>query len=156
MNGGSDRYHLRERRSGKDHLFCQYWNGPSMLGKKVCMIDTDIGLRNLDVLMGLENRIIFDLVDVVEGRCRLEQAIVRDKHFEDRLVMLPAAQTKDKSAVTPDQMKKLVDKLKPSYDYILLDSPAGIEQGFNNAVAGAIRPSSLPPRRFPPFEMPTG
>ncbi|MBE3555315.1 MAG: septum site-determining protein MinD, partial [Thermicanus sp.] len=101
------------------------------------MIDTDIGLRNLDVLMGLENRIIFDLVDVVEGRCRLEQAIVRDKHFEDRLVMLPAAQTKDKSAVTPDQMKKLVEKLKPSYDYILLDSPAGIEQGFNNAVAGA-------------------
>lgn len=109
----------------------------AMQGKSVCMIDTDIGLRNLDVLLGLENRIVFDLVDVVEGRCRLEQAIVRDKHFDEKLVMLPAAQTRDKSAVTPEQMEKLVHGLKPSYDYILLDSPAGIEQGFHNATIAA-------------------
>lgn len=109
----------------------------AMLGKKVCMIDTDIGLRNLDVLLGLENRIVFDLVDVVEGRSRLEQALVRDKRFEERLVMLPASQTRDKNAVTQEQMEKLVRDLKPNYDYVLIDSPAGIEQGFHNATVAA-------------------
>lgn len=107
--------------------------------KKVCLIDTDIGLRNLDVVMGLENRIIYDLVDVVEERCKTHQALVKDKRFNDLLYLLPAAQTTDKSAVTPEQMKKLVDELKQDYDYILIDCPAGIEQGYKNAVAGADR-----------------
>ena len=109
----------------------------ALLGKKVCLVDTDIGLRNLDVVMGLENRIIYDLVDVVEGRCKLHQALVKDKRFDDLLYLLPAAQTSDKSAVTPEQMKKLVNGLKQDYDYIVIDCPAGIEQGFKNAIAGA-------------------
>lgn len=108
----------------------------ALSGKKVCLIDTDIGLRNLDVVMGLENRIIYDLVDVVEERCKLQQALIKDKRFEC-LYLLPAAQTKDKSAVLPEQMKKLVGELKQDYDYVLIDCPAGIEQGFKNAVAGA-------------------
>jgi septum site-determining protein MinD len=107
--------------------------------KKVCLVDTDIGLRNLDVVMGLENRIIYDLVDVVEERCKTHQALVKDKRFNDLLYLLPAAQTTDKSAVTPEQMKKLIDELKQDYDYILIDCPAGIEQGYKNAVAGADR-----------------
>jgi len=107
--------------------------------KKVCLIDTDIGLRNLDVVLGLENRIIYDLVDVVEGRCKIHQALVKDKRFDDKLFLLPAAQTSDKSAVNPEQMKKLVDELKQEYDYIIIDCPAGIEQGYKNAVAGAER-----------------
>lgn len=109
----------------------------ALQGKKVCLVDTDIGLRNLDVVMGLENRIIYDLVDVVEGRCKIHQALVKDKRFEDLLYLLPAAQTTDKSAVKPEQMKELVDQLKQDYDYIIIDCPAGIEQGYQNAVAGA-------------------
>ncbi|MCH1626559.1 septum site-determining protein MinD [Fredinandcohnia quinoae] len=109
----------------------------AVLGKRVCLVDTDIGLRNLDVVMGLENRIIYDLVDVIQNRCKLKQAIVKDKRFEDHLYLLPAAQTSDKSAVTPDQMKKLVEELKQDFDYIVIDCPAGIEQGFQNAIAGA-------------------
>ncbi|AOK89494.1 septum site-determining protein MinD [Paenibacillus sp. SEL1] len=108
----------------------------ALLGKKVCLVDTDIGLRNLDVVMGLENRIIYDLVDVAEGRCRLNQALVKDKRFEE-LYMLPAAQTKDKSAVTPEQVKDIILELKKDFEYILIDCPAGIEQGFKNAIAGA-------------------
>ncbi|MGG1312405.1 MULTISPECIES: septum site-determining protein MinD [Cohnella] len=108
----------------------------ALMGKKVCMVDTDIGLRNLDVVMGLENRIIYDLVDVVEGRCRLNQALVKDKRF-DELYILPAAQTKDKNDVSPEQIRKLVEDLKPDFDYVIIDCPAGIEQGFQNAVAGA-------------------
>ncbi|WP_342505306.1 septum site-determining protein MinD [Sporosarcina sp. FSL K6-2383] len=111
----------------------------ALQGKKVCLIDTDIGLRNLDVILGLENRIIYDLVDVVEGRCKVQQALVKDKRFEDGLFLLPAAQTTDKNAVNPEQMKLLVTELKRDYDYILIDCPAGIEQGFKNAVAGADR-----------------
>jgi len=107
-------------------------------GKKVCMVDTDIGLRNLDVVMGLENRIIYDLIDVAEGRCRVNQALVKDKRF-DELYMLPAAQTKDKNDISPDQMRAIIEQLKPDYDYIVIDCPAGIEQGFRNAVAGADR-----------------
>ncbi|GGG20344.1 septum site-determining protein MinD [Paenibacillus abyssi] len=110
----------------------------ALLGKKVCMIDTDIGLRNLDVVMGLENRIIYDLVDVAEGRCRLNQALVKDKRF-DELYMLPAAQTKDKHDVSPEQVKDMVLELKKDFDYIIIDCPAGIEQGFRNAIAGADR-----------------
>lgn len=109
----------------------------ALQGKKVCLVDTDIGLRNLDVVMGLENRIIYDLVDVVEGRCKLHQALVKDKRFEDLLYLLPAAQTVDKSAVKPEQIRSLISDLKQDYDYIIIDCPAGIEQGFQNAVAGA-------------------
>ncbi|PLT32403.1 septum site-determining protein MinD [Bacillus sp. V5-8f] len=109
----------------------------ALLGKKVCLVDTDIGLRNLDVVMGLENRIIYDLVDVVEGRCKIHQALVKDKRFDGLLYLLPAAQTSDKSAVNPEQMKKLVEELKQDYDYVIIDCPAGIEQGYKNAVAGA-------------------
>ena len=108
----------------------------ALQGKTVVLIDADIGLRNLDVVMGLENRIVYDLVDVVEGVCRLKQALIRDKRFEG-LFLLPAAQTRDKNAVSPDQMKKLCDELKQHFDYIIIDSPAGIEQGFKNAIAGA-------------------
>ena len=111
----------------------------ALQGKKVCLIDTDIGLRNLDVILGLENRIIYDLVDVIEGRCKVQQALVKDKRFENGLFLLPAAQTVDKNAVNPEQMKTLITELKRDYDYILIDCPAGIEQGFKNAIAGADR-----------------
>lgn len=108
----------------------------ALLEKKVVLIDADIGLRNLDVVMGLENRIVYDLVDVVEGVCRLKQALIRDKRFEG-LYLMPAAQTRDKNAISPEQMQKLCGDLKEHFDFILIDSPAGIEQGFKNAIAGA-------------------
>lgn len=108
----------------------------SVLGKRVLLIDADIGLRNLDVVMGLENRIVFDIVDVVEGRCKPKQALIKDKRF-DGLYLLPAAQSKDKTAVSPEQMKALCEQLKDDFDFILIDCPAGIEQGFKNAIAGA-------------------
>ncbi|WP_282941277.1 septum site-determining protein MinD [Paenibacillus sp. RC67] len=108
----------------------------ALQGKKVCMVDTDIGLRNLDVVMGLENRIIYDLVDVAEGRCRLAQALVKDKRF-DELYMLPAAQTKDKHSVSPEAVRDIVLELKRDFEFVIIDCPAGIEQGFKNAVAGA-------------------
>ncbi|GIO27678.1 septum site-determining protein MinD [Ornithinibacillus bavariensis] len=108
----------------------------ALMDKKVCLIDTDIGLRNLDVVMGLENRIVYDIVDVVQGRCKLKQALIKDKRFE-YLSLLPAAQTSDKSAVTPEGMREIIKELKTEYDYIIIDCPAGIEQGFQNAVAGA-------------------
>jgi septum site-determining protein MinD len=108
----------------------------ALLGKKVCMVDTDIGLRNLDVVMGLENRIVYDLVDVVEGRCRLPQALIKDKRF-DELYLLPAAQTKDKDSVTADDVKTIILDLKQDFDFVIIDCPAGIEQGFKNAIAGA-------------------
>ncbi|HHU30970.1 MAG: septum site-determining protein MinD [Bacillota bacterium] len=110
--------------------------GLALAEKKVVLIDADIGLRNLDVVMGLENRIVYDLVDVVEGRCRTKQALIRDKRYHN-LFLLPAAQTRDKNAVSPEQMKKLCQELKEEYDFTLVDCPAGIEQGFRNAIAGA-------------------
>ncbi len=103
---------------------------------KVVCIDADIGLRNLDVVLGVENRIVYDLVDVVEGRCRLRQAMIRDKRLPD-LFLIPAAQTRDKSAVSPSDMVHLCDDLRPDYDWVLIDSPAGIERGFRNAIAPA-------------------
>ena len=102
------------------------------------VIDTDIGLRNLDVVLGLENRIVYNMVDVIEGNCRLKQALIKDKRCPE-LSLLPSAQTRDKSAVTPEQMIKLTDDLREEFDYVLLDCPAGIEQGFKSAVAGADR-----------------
>ncbi len=106
------------------------------LGKRVVLIDGDVGLRNLDVVMGLENRIVYDLVDVVEGRCRLRQAMIKHKQFPE-LYLIPAAQTRDKTAVSPADMIYITDKLRNEFDFILVDSPAGIERGFRNAVAPA-------------------
>ena len=123
---------------GKTTTSANVGTGLAVLGKKTVLIDTDIGLRNLDVVMGLENRIVYNLVDVVEGNCRMKQALIRDKRYPN-LYLLPSAQTRDKSAVSPEQMKKLVDDLRDEFDYILLDCPAGIERGFQNAIAGAER-----------------
>lgn len=123
---------------GKTTTTANIGAGLSRFDKKVVVIDTDLGLRNLDVVMGLENLIVYNLVDVIEGNCRLKQALIRDKRY-DNLYLLPSAQTKDKTAISPGQMKKLTSELKEEFDYILLDCPAGIEQGFQNAVAGADR-----------------
>ena len=123
---------------GKTTTTANIGAGLASLGQKVLVIDTDLGLRNLDVVMGLENRIVYNLVDVIEGSCRLKQAVIRDKRHEN-LHLLPSAQTKDKSAVSPEQMIKLTSELREEYDYVLLDCPAGIEQGFQNAIAGADR-----------------
>lgn len=105
-------------------------------GKKVVCIDGDIGLRNLDVVMGLENRIVYDVVDIIEGRCRVRQAMIRDKRLPE-LFLIPAAQTRDKNAVSPSDMVRLCDELRPDLDWILIDSPAGIERGFRNSIAAA-------------------
>ena len=123
---------------GKTTTTANIGAGLSKFDKKVVVIDTDRGLRNLDVVMGLENLIVYNLVDVIEGTCRLKQALIRDKRYEN-LYLLPSAQTKDKTAISPGQMKKLTSQLKDEFDYILLDCPAGIEQGFQNAIAGADR-----------------
>jgi len=109
--------------------------GLAVHDKRVVMVDADIGLRNLDVVMGLENRIVYDIVDVIEGNCRLKQALIKDKRYNG-LYLLPAAQTRDKDAINPEQMQKLCDSLREEFDYILIDCPAGIEQGFKNAIAG--------------------
>ncbi|MCX7748422.1 MAG: septum site-determining protein MinD [Clostridia bacterium] len=123
---------------GKTTTSANIGTGLAINGKKVVLVDTDIGLRNLDVVMGLENRIVYDLVDVIEGSCRLKQALIKDKRY-DGLYLLPAAQTRDKSAVKPQQMVKLCEELRQDFDYIIVDCPAGIEQGFKNAIAGADR-----------------
>lgn len=123
---------------GKTTTTANIGTGLAKLNKKVVLIDTDIGLRNLDVVMGLENRIVYNLVDVIEGNCKVKQAMIKDKRY-DTLFLLPAAQTKDKTSVTPEQMKELADELKKEYDYVIMDCPAGIEQGFKNAIAGADR-----------------
>ncbi len=106
------------------------------MGLRVVCIDADIGLRNLDVVMGLENRIVYDFVDVVEGRCKLRQAMIRDKRLEN-LYLIPAAQTRDKTAVSPQDMVRLGNELREDFDWVLVDSPAGIERGFRNAIAPA-------------------
>lgn len=121
---------------GKTTTTANLGTGLANIGYKVVLVDTDIGLRNLDVVMGLENRIVYDLVDVIEGVCKIKQALIKDKRF-GRLYLLPAAQTKDKNAINPEQMKNLCNDLKKDFDYIIIDCPAGIEQGFKNAIAGA-------------------
>ena len=121
---------------GKTTTVANLGSGLAQAGKRVVLIDTDIGLRNLDVVLGLENRIVYDLVDVVEGTCRHKQALIKDKRY-DGLFLLPAAQTRDKMAVSPEQMIKLVAELENEFDFIIIDCPAGIEQGFKNAIAAA-------------------
>ena len=106
------------------------------LGRKVILVDADFGLRNLDLILGLENRIVYTAVEVIEGECRLEQALVRDKR-QPNLFLLPAAQNRTKDAVTPEQMRELINNLSNLADYVIVDSPAGIESGFQNAIAGA-------------------
>lgn len=123
---------------GKTTTSANIGTGLAILGNKVVMIDTDIGLRNLDVVMGLENRIVYNLIDVVEGNCRIRQALIKDKRYPN-LYLLPTAQTRDKTAVNPAQMRRLTAELREEFDYIILDCPAGIEQGFQNAIAGADR-----------------
>jgi septum site-determining protein MinD len=123
---------------GKTTTSANIGTGLAMLGKKVVLIDADIGLRNLDVVMGLENRIVYNLIDVIEGSCKISQGLIKDKK-NPTLYLLPAAQTRDKDAVSPQQMKDLCETLKEDYDYIIIDCPAGIEQGFKNAIAAADR-----------------
>ncbi|MEW6228407.1 MAG: septum site-determining protein MinD [Bacillota bacterium] len=121
---------------GKTTAVANIGCGLAARGKKVALVDADIGLRNLDIVLGLENRIVYDIVHVIEGKCRLRQALIRDKRLQT-LFLLPAAQSKDKEAVRPDQMKELTTNLAREFDYVMIDCPAGIEHGFKNAVAGA-------------------
>ncbi|MCL6591160.1 MAG: septum site-determining protein MinD [Firmicutes bacterium] len=121
---------------GKTTTCANLGTGLALRGRRTVLIDADVGLRNLDVVMGLENRIVFDLVNVVEKVCKTRQALIKDKRFEN-LYLLPAAQTREKDAVKPEQMVELCNELRQEFDYILIDCPAGIEQGFKNAVAGA-------------------
>lgn len=123
---------------GKTTTTANIGAGLSLLGKRVVVIDADIGLRNLDVVLGLENRIVYDIVDIVEQKCEVKKGMIKDKRFEN-LFLIPAAQTRDKTAVSPAQMIALTDSLRENFDYIIIDCPAGIEQGFKNAVAGADR-----------------
>ncbi|MBX3060538.1 MAG: septum site-determining protein MinD, partial [Anaerolineae bacterium] len=119
---------------GKTTVTANLATALAMRGRKVVALDADIGLRNLDIVLGLENRIVYDLVDVVEGRCRLRQAMIKDKRHPE-LYLIPAAQTRDKSAVSPSDMVLVCNELRQEMDYIIIDSPAGIERGFRNAIA---------------------
>lgn len=121
---------------GKTTTTANIGAGLAVLGQQVALIDADIGLRNLDLFMGLENRVVYHLVDVIEGRASWKKAIVRDKRLEN-LVLMPSAQARDKDAVTPQQMRKLINELKQEFDFVVIDCPAGIEGGFKNAIAGA-------------------
>ena len=123
---------------GKTTTTANIGMGLAALGKSVALIDGDTGLRNLDVVMGLENRIVYNLVDVIEGNCKIKQALIKDKRCQN-LYLMPTAQTRDKSAVNPEQMKQLCELLEKDFDYVIMDCPAGIEQGFKNAIAGANR-----------------
>lgn len=123
---------------GKTTTTANLGAGLSLLGKRVVVVDADIGLRNLDVVLGLENRIVYDLVDIVENKCTYKKGMIKDKRYEN-LFLIPAAQTRDKTAVKPEQMAQLTNALREEFDYVLIDCPAGIEQGFKNAVAGADR-----------------
>lgn len=121
---------------GKTTVVANVGMALASLGEKVALIDADIGLRNLDIVLGLENRIVFNVVDVVEKKCKLRQALIKDKR-QPNLVLLPASQHRDKTAVTPEQMKEICQELEKDFSYIIIDCPAGIEQGFYNAIAGA-------------------
>jgi septum site-determining protein MinD len=106
------------------------------LGKRVVLVDADVGLRNLDIVMGLENRVRYHLLDVIEGNVELDEALVRDKRSEN-LYLLAAAQAREKEDVDTEEMANLMEELRERFDYVLIDCPAGIEMGFRNAVAGA-------------------
>lgn len=123
---------------GKTTTSANIGTGLAMLGKRVVLIDADIGLRNLDVVMGLENRIVYNIIDVIEGNCKISQGLIKDKR-NPNLFLLPAAQTRDKDAINPDQMRELCGQLREDFDFVIIDCPAGIEQGFKNAIAAADR-----------------
>ncbi len=123
---------------GKSTISANISVGLANAGKKVVAIDFDIGLRNLDMILGLENRIVFDVIDVMEGKCKLPQALINDK-FSKSLYFLPASQTKDKTVLDKDKVKKLIDELKEDFDFVVIDSPAGIEGGFEHAILAADR-----------------
>ena len=121
---------------GKTTATANLGSALALLGHSVVLVDADTGLRNLDVVMGLENRIVFHSVDVIRGKCTLQKALIKDRRL-DNLWILPASQTDDKDAVTPDDMRRIVNELKATHDFVIIDCPAGIEQGFKNAIAGA-------------------
>jgi septum site-determining protein MinD len=123
---------------GKTTTTANLGAGLAKLGEKTAIIDVDVGLRNLDVVMGLESRVVFDLIDVMEGRCQLRKALIRDKRLEN-LFLLPASQNRDKDALNPQVMQELLDQLlgQEGFDRVLVDSPAGIERGFQVATTGA-------------------
>lgn len=121
---------------GKTTAVANIGAGLALRGYHVVLVDTDIGLRNLDLLLGLENRVVYNIVDVVEGKCQLRQALIKDKRLSN-LYLLPAAQTRGKDAINRNQIIEIIDNLRSSFEYILIDCPAGIEQGFKNAIAGA-------------------
>lgn len=122
---------------GKTTIVGNIGVGLASLGKSVALIDVDIGLRNLDLVLGLENRIVYNIMDVIEGNCKLSQALVKDKRFKDSLVLLPAAQTRLKEEVKVEDLKLIVNELKKKFDYVILDSPAGIEHGFRMSTLSA-------------------
>jgi len=121
---------------GKTTTTANIGSALAKLGNKVALVDADFGLRNLDLLLGLESRVVYTAIDVLSGECRLEQALVKDKR-QSGLVLLPAAQSRGKEAINREQMKELVSRLAPDYDYVVIDCPAGIEMGFQNAIAPA-------------------
>ncbi len=121
---------------GKTTITANLGTAIAQLGNKVCLIDADFGLRNLDLLLGLEQRVVYTIIDALAGECTLEKAIVKDKRTEG-LYLLPAAQNRTKDAINPDQMRQVIQELSPSFDYIVVDCPAGIEMGFRNAISAA-------------------
>ncbi|HBZ53315.1 MAG TPA: septum site-determining protein MinD [Eubacterium sp.] len=123
---------------GKTTTSANIGTGLAMQGKQVVLVDADTGLRNLDLVLGLENRIVYNLVDYLEGKCKMKQALIKDKHHPN-LCLLPTSQTKDKNSITEDDMEKVVEELKKDFEYIIIDCPAGIEQGFKNAIVAADR-----------------
>lgn len=121
---------------GKTTVTANLGSALAKSGRKVALVDADFGLRNLDLLLGLENRVVYTAVEAIAGECKLEQALVKDKR-QNGLVLLPAAQNRNKEAVTPIQMKEIITELAKNFDCVLVDSPAGIEMGFRNAIAAA-------------------
>ncbi|MDD4171988.1 MAG: septum site-determining protein MinD, partial [Syntrophomonas sp.] len=121
---------------GKTTTVANISTGLARLGYSVVVMDLDIGLKKLDLILGLENRVIYDIIQVVEGECTLKQALVKDKRFPE-LYMLPAAQTRNKDDISVEQVLAVVNDLRPDFDFIFIDCPAGIEQGFRNSIAAA-------------------
>jgi len=121
---------------GKTTATASIGSALALEGKRVAIVDMDIGLRNLDVVMGLENRIVFNIVDVVLGKCKISQAAIRDRRIEN-LFLIPASQSDNKDVLSPAGVERIANELRKEFDYVIMDSPAGIERGFQNAIVGA-------------------